>query len=62
MHIVNCNNNGQVYERFLNSGTCPWNLAPDAPGRASSREWGSETAAISYTVCTLSNSLETQVY
>lgn len=23
MHIVNCNNNGQVYERFLNLGTCP---------------------------------------
>lgn len=23
MHIVNCNNNGQVYKRFLNSGTCP---------------------------------------
>lgn len=23
MHIVNCNNNGQVYERFLSSGTRP---------------------------------------
>lgn len=23
MHIVNCNNNGQVCERFLNLGACP---------------------------------------
>lgn len=65
MHIVNCNNNGQVYERFLKSGTCSWNLALVAVcswAGIQQRVRGSETAAISFAVCAISDSPETQVH